>query len=83
MGAEGVNETERAMHLRAGQRYGVESTCKDKIDYKSEHSAERSARAMTRKTGRAVEAYPCIWCDGWHIGREMTREEREQFNAGA
>ncbi len=78
-----MNDAERDMHLRAGLHYGRRATCGEKIDYKSEGTAVKAAAAMTRKNHRAVEGYPCFWCAGWHVGREMTPEEREQFSAGA
>lgn len=73
------------MHLRAGATYGRESTCGIKIDYASEQTASKAALAMTarqKKLGyeRPLEAYPCTWCSGWHIGREMTEEERIRFS---
>jgi hypothetical protein len=69
------------LHLRAGIAYGEEATCGMKIDYKSEESAERSAKAMTVRYGRSLEAYPCAFCGGWHIGRQMTYEEHEFFKS--
>lgn len=68
-----------ALHLRAGQHYGYASTCGQKNDYRSKPTAVRAAEAMSRKTGRALEAYPCYWCSGWHIGRELTPEEITYF----
>ena len=43
----------------------------------------RSAKAYGEKAScgkKKVEAYPCIWCDGWHVGRAMTPEEYDQFS---
>lgn len=66
-------------HIKAGLAYGREATCGTKIDYKSEGTAEKSARAMWDKTGKEFDHYPCAWCKGWHIGRAMTEEEIERF----
>lgn len=74
-----MDEATRQMHLKAGRAYGVEATCGKKIDYGSEESADKAAAAMTRKTGRELEAYPCDFCDGWHVGRAMAEEERSTF----
>lgn len=69
------------MHLAAGKAYGRENTCGRKIDYKSEESAVRAAEALSAKFDRELEAYPCAFCFGWHIGRTMTAEERTTFAA--
>jgi len=74
-----MDDHTRTMHLAAGLAYGREATCGLKIDYRSESSAERAAEAMTAKSGRALEAYPCVWCEGWHIGRKMDEKERQEF----
>lgn len=80
-----MDEAERKLHLVAGVTYGRTATCgspeKPKIDYKSEETAVKAAASLTAKRadGKVLEAYPCFWCSGWHIGRKMTDEEREQF----
>jgi hypothetical protein len=74
-----MNEKTKQMHLAAGRAYGEEATCGRKIDYKSEESADKAAAAMSAKGDKVLEAYPCCWCKGWHIGRAMTWEERVQF----
>jgi hypothetical protein len=75
-----------AMHIRAGLAYGRDSTCgrqdKPKVDYDSEATAVKAAAVMSVKYGRAMEAYPCGWCSGWHIGRAMTEEEIGTFLIG-
>lgn len=68
------------MHLRAGRYYGKLATCGTKIDYKSEPSATAAAVKMSKKSNRELEAYPCDWCHGWHIGRTMTERERSIFS---
>ena len=60
-----------ARHYYLGFMSGKESTCGKKIDYKSRTSAEKAATKMSIKYGQEKEAYPCIWCIGWHIGRKM------------
>lgn len=71
----------RRMHLIAGAVYGRGHTCHNgqKVDYKSEASAVKAAAKMKAKSNRDLEAYPCFWCSGWHIGREMTQEEYIYF----
>lgn len=72
-----MDEETRQLHLSAGKQYGREATCGTKVDYRSEESAVRAAEAMNAKstTRKPLEAYPCYWCEGWHIGRAMTEEE--------
>jgi hypothetical protein len=46
-------------------------SCKGKLKFPREDSAERAAAEMTRKrtaTGEVFEFYKCWHCDGWHIG---------------
>jgi hypothetical protein len=74
------------MHLQAGEFYGIISTCLDqktgqpKMQYGSEDSAVISAAAMSAIYDKDVEAYPCVFCYEWHIGRKMTQEERDRFS---
>lgn len=68
------------MHIRAGLVYGQDATCGNKIDYKREESAVKAARAMMDKGSKSLEPYPCAFCHGWHIGREMTVEEKLAFS---
>jgi hypothetical protein len=65
------------LHLQAGERSGRDSACGQKVDYKSEDSAVRAADRLNARTGRRnpLEAYPCFWCSGWHVGRQMSLEE--------
>jgi hypothetical protein len=67
------------MHLAAGRFYGKESTCGRKIDYRSEASADKAAKGMTAKGSKDLEAYPCAFCYGWHIGRKLSAEEMFAF----
>lgn len=69
---------EYEMHLRAGETYGEASTCGKKVRY-SEGSAMTAAVKLTERYDRELEAYPCCWCSEWHIGRQMTDEERKRF----
>lgn len=69
----------RQIHYRAGEAYGREATCGIKVDYRTEESAERARIAMVGKSAKPLEAYPCFWCHGWHLGRAMTPEEWQRF----
>lgn len=77
-----MNGYEMAMHYQAGRAYGIERTCGTKVDYKTEERANKSAMAMNKKSmsNHELEAYPCAWCYGWHIGRKMTEAERDKYS---
>jgi hypothetical protein len=80
-----MSEDEHTLHLLAGLIYGRDATCgpedKPKVDYRSIDSAAKAATAMNNrpKVTKILEEYPCPWCGGWHIGRELDREERQYF----
>jgi hypothetical protein len=42
-----------------------------KVSY-SEKSARRAADRMGKKFGVHFSVYKCLWCDGWHIGKNRT-----------
>jgi hypothetical protein len=70
------------LHIKAGLIIGKDSTCGNKIDYKTEVSADRAVESMNvkSKTRNILEAYPCAFCHGWHIGRQMTKAELESYS---
>lgn len=76
-----MNNKEFAMHVNAGTFYGEQATCQySKVDRKSELSAKHQAALESARLKKDMEAYPCAWCDGWHIGRKMTETERFRFH---
>jgi hypothetical protein len=70
-----------AAHIAAGAYYGYAKTHGNKVKYGSEHGARYAARNMmaSGKARHPLEAYPCAFCEYWHIGREMTEDELKQF----
>ena len=66
-------------HLAVGALMNRDFVCGGKIDYKSPESATRAAVAMNKKTDRpgyhVLEPYPCAYCGGWHVGRQMLKAE--------
>jgi hypothetical protein len=66
-----------ALHIAAGRLAGRDRTCGTKIGYGSEESAMKAVDSMNRKvtTRKPLEAYPCAFCDKWHVGRKMSDEE--------
>lgn len=75
------DDHEHAVDIVAGLAYGRKATCGVKVDYKSQESARRAEVALNAKDDRRheLEAYPCAWCFGWHIGRRMDEKEREMW----
>jgi hypothetical protein len=82
-----MSEYEHTLHLLAGLIYGRDATCgpedQPKVDYRSIDSAAKAVTAMNNRPNvtKMLEEYPCAWCGGWHIGREMDRAERLYFRA--
>lgn len=74
-----MDEETKQLHIAAGRHYGWKATHGTKINYKSEESGQRACVAMMAKGAKELEAYPCAFCDGWHIGRKMTEEELNAF----
>lgn len=69
--------TERWLHRIVSGMRGRSNTCltqkKDgsysqKVDYKSQPTAAKSALRLTEKWGKPFDAYQCWYCKGWHIG---------------
>lgn len=46
-----------------------QSTGKPKVAYGTKEIAEKSASKMSEKTGSRLVSYKCLFCDGYHIGR--------------
>ena len=44
-------------------------TGKEKIMYPTVESAKKAAEAMTKKTGKHFSFYKCLFCDGYHVGK--------------
>ena len=45
-------------------------TKKQKIAYSNKKKAIKAAEAMSKKNGCKFSAYKCVFCDGWHIGKD-------------
>lgn len=46
-----------------------QSNGKPKVQYPSKEKAQKAADSMQKKTGAYFSVYKCIYCDGWHIGK--------------
>jgi len=40
-----------------------------KIMFNTRESAIKAANSMKTKTGKDFSPYKCVWCDGYHIGK--------------
>jgi len=45
------------------------STGQPKMMYPSKTDAQKAADVMSKKYGVHFSVYKCVWCDGWHIGK--------------
>jgi hypothetical protein len=44
---------------------------KPKVQYNTRPTAERAAASMGTKTGKHFSVYKCMFCDGYHIGKNV------------
>lgn len=51
-------------------------TNRPKISYPSKIDAQKAAESMSKKHGVHFSVYKCLWCDGWHIGKNS----RNKYN---
>lgn len=42
---------------------------KEKVKYNTQKTALKSAKKMSEKHGTHFSAYKCLWCDGYHLGK--------------
>ena len=63
-------------NLRKGHVLGLFSrrsherdTGKPKVMYNTKASAEKAAASMTKKHGVWFSNYKCLFCDGYHLGK--------------
>lgn len=40
-----------------------------KVKYNSKASAKKAAEKMMQKNGKYFSTYKCLWCDGYHLGK--------------
>lgn len=51
------------------------ATGQPKVTYGSQNSANKAAQKMAEKKGCYFSVYKCIYCDGWHIGRNKESKQ--------
>ncbi len=67
------------LHIIAGLACGEARTCGNKINYYTIETAIKAAGKVSEKLGKELEAYPCAFCEGWHIGRKMSFKELSEL----
>lgn len=50
------------------------STGQPKMMYLSKLDAQKASDVMSKKYGVHFSVYKCIWCDGWHIGKNNSNK---------
>jgi hypothetical protein len=51
-----------------------------KIMYKTKESSLRAAEGMKKKHGVHFSSYKCLWCDGFHIGKNSSNKKTVDSN---
>lgn len=54
------------------------STGRPKMMYLSKSDAKKAADVMSKKYGVHFSVYKCIWCDGWHIGKNSRNKVKPE-----
>ena len=57
------------------------SAGKPKVGYPTYESAVRAAASMEKKHGKHFSVYKCVFCDGFHIGKNRDNKYENQKNA--
>jgi hypothetical protein len=60
---------------------GEVRACVGKKKYQTERAAKRAAERKTKKAPHKLSHYPCPFCYNWHIGREMSEEQLQEFDS--
>lgn len=50
--------------------------CARKVRHETRRLAQDAADETRRKTGVAMDAYKCQYCEGFHVGHASKRRER-------
>lgn len=53
-------------HINSHRR---QDTKKAKVMYNTKESAQKAADSMTKKHGKHFSVYKCVFCDGYHLGK--------------
>lgn len=55
--------------------YRIDGT--HKVKYNTKATAKKAAEALTNKTGVYFSNYKCIFCDGYHLGKNRPPYDRK------
>lgn len=55
------------------------STGQPKMMYLSRSDAQKVADVMSKKYGIHFSVYKCVWCDGWHIGKNSRNKVKPDY----
>lgn len=47
---------------------------KPKVTYNRYESAKKAANSMSKKYNKHFSVYKCIWCDGFHLGKNRSNK---------
>lgn len=50
-----------------------------KHSHKSSGAAEAQLRGLVQRKGYDGHVYPCIYCQGWHVGRRKKNTHRNKY----
>lgn len=75
-------------NLRKGHLWGLihrnshvsQGSGKPKVMYNTKATAVKSAQAMAKKNGFYYSNYKCVFCDGYHIGRNRDNKNNWDLN---
>jgi len=57
-----------------------QGSCKPKVMYNTKPSAIKAAESMSKKHDTYFSNYKCVYCDGYHIGRNRDNKVKEEQN---
>jgi hypothetical protein len=59
------------------KRSHFRDTGNPKVMYNTKETAIKSANAMSKKNGVYFSNYKCIFCDGYHIGKNRDNKDKQ------
>lgn len=50
-------------------------TRKPKVKHPSEEEAKKQVAQIKASCGKDVVSYKCLYCDGWHVGKQRQKSQ--------
>jgi hypothetical protein len=50
-----------------------------KVIHASRGKADAHLRNLVARTGYVGESYPCLFCHGWHVGRQKKSAHKNKY----